>query len=162
MEALEVAHDLSAVEDGIADLVGICAEVIARGPTGGGEDRGGETGGVFFREDRHGLAALQAFPLPQDRPTAGGVCFQMPGTGDVGLGGGHRLVALGQELQILSGEGVGGIIERGAHRTSLLCVPRARLSSSSFGPALFDRGWIRSSGPGCCSKTREILGENWA
>jgi hypothetical protein len=45
------------------------------------------------------------------------VCFQVPGTGDVGLGGGHRLVALGQELQIFGGEGVGGIIERGAHRT---------------------------------------------
>ena len=40
-------------------------------------------------------------------------------------------------------------------------MPRARLSCSSSGPALFWPGLTRSSGPGCCSKTSKILGENW-
>ena len=44
MEALEVAHDLVFVVDGIAESVGIFAEAIARGPAGGGEDRGGDCG----------------------------------------------------------------------------------------------------------------------
>ncbi len=51
MEALEVAHDLVVV-DGIVELVGIFAEAIAGAAAGGREGRGGEAGGVFFREGR--------------------------------------------------------------------------------------------------------------
>lgn len=122
VEVLDVADELGAVEDGIAEGVGLFAEVIARPPAGGGEDRGGEAGGVFLFEGRVGRAAGEAGALALDRPAFfEGVRLQVPGAGDVGGGGGDRIVALFHELQVLEGEGVGGgggIFVVGVHRTS--------------------------------------------
>jgi len=50
VEVLEVADDLVVGDHGVAELVGIFAEAIARRPAGAGEDRGGEAGGVGLSE----------------------------------------------------------------------------------------------------------------
>jgi hypothetical protein len=56
-------------------------------------------GGLFFLEDGSGGAPLlQALTLAQDGPASARVGLQMPGSGDVCLAGGLRLVSLGEEL----------------------------------------------------------------
>src|SRR5215210_9024759 len=67
IEKLEVAHDLCALEDGIAEGVGNLAEAEPRGPLGGGDDRGGKTGDVYLLEGGLRLGAEHARALPENR-----------------------------------------------------------------------------------------------
>jgi len=109
VEELGVAGETAVQEDGVALRVGIRGEAVAEAAAGAGEDGGGEVGGFSSLEEGGGGAPLlQALSLAQDGPGAARVALDVPGSGDVGLAGGLRLVTLGEVGEELGGEDVLG------------------------------------------------------